>query len=1137
MDKMKRIFSFVLVFAILAGSFASFSTVAYADTAVATEGTEVLKKVPADVIGTEHEDAVRRLVAFGIIGGYPDGSYKPERVVNRAQFAKIIVEALGLRDAVPAAEGQSTGFKDVAGDYWAAGYINVASGQGLIKGYPDGTFKPAREVTYAQALTMLVRALGYQDEFLRGTWPGNYVSKAADVGITSGVRIPSNAQEAAKRGYVAELVNNALDAKVVKVDTYKPNTGSVEYYETEIPLLKDKLEISKYEDTRIVADKIVDDGLDKDEVTVRFLEDTDRHRNDSRYSRGQVVKKDFDKGAEETFRFYADVNPREIIGEEVTTYVDDHDKVIYVEDERDDKANFDFVQALDGEKLDLVNFDKEYDFETRKDAGAVVWVYDETKDRFQDFRDKEIEDIKKKDLVGRMGKVVVKNNRIVYAEFQQASDVNDEWLLVRENNDGNLMGVSDQTEDFKLDLRKDKDYDYALVYNTKGEKMSLKDIKKGNIVYVDEIDYDGDDVALVTVVADNKIEGEVGRVKEDRIEIDKKEIKVVHTKDGDKIYHASYTNDDYDEVFKWEPSKGSDWEDDMEDAYKEKAVAYKDGAGRIAFLEVGGGNSGYRFGIVTRTYADGDRIRIFTTIDGKSGNDQIFRAEKERDISDDNMISAMDEKAKIENQPLLGSAVKFRLNSDGEIADGKFFVMPEDQILTMEDDFGKDVIRTKERGSLVVPSDSVIVIDAETAPVKPSTLGEKVSNLDGVETSYKYDKDEEKWDVDVDDFTVSTWKDMKEDKKDDRVRFYAFPKSADKKGEVDGLVFVGKDGASTGSDEIAVYVLDQWKTGDKLKVEYVSFENNEKQTREVSREDKLAIADSDVKKERAYAAKEKSNGKIDLLGELGKSYEEFKDYEVYRGVEIEKVRGNYIVLKNKVEGKDEFYASGALIYDEDKTKSISYLSGKKVDIVADGIRARVIGVVGSGETVKPGTPSVKGQYEVVAVTVGKDGVKTVVLKDSKDKTTTIRLAESAPVVKKGDKIKDLEIVKIDGEDTVIDFKKVEDNKEDNKELEEAEKAVTEAKAELGKAKEAKVDEKLTEEVTKAKAELEKAKQAVTDAGDEATEEAKQAVTDAEAKLAKAEQAVTDAESKLAKAVEEAEAKLAKAEEALAKLKK
>ena len=163
-------------------------------------------------------EAVERLSAFGIVNGMEDGKYHEEMKVTREQFAKLLVEAMGLGNAASAANG-ATKFADVESSRWSSGYVNVAVGQGLLKGYPDGTFKPAAEVSYAESVTMLVRALGYKDEFLKGNWPGNFVAKAAEAGITDGAKF-TDALGKADRGMVALLVDNTLDAKVVKVDSY-----------------------------------------------------------------------------------------------------------------------------------------------------------------------------------------------------------------------------------------------------------------------------------------------------------------------------------------------------------------------------------------------------------------------------------------------------------------------------------------------------------------------------------------------------------------------------------------------------------------------------------------------------------------------------------------------------------------------------------------------------------------------------------------------------------------------------------------------------------------------------------------------------------------------------------------------------
>lgn len=89
------------------------------------------------------DDAVGRLNALGIVVGYGDGSFKPEQNITRAEYAAIVVQALGLGEAAKYVKG-NTKFKDVKADHWASGVINVAVSQGILAGYPDGTFKPEK---------------------------------------------------------------------------------------------------------------------------------------------------------------------------------------------------------------------------------------------------------------------------------------------------------------------------------------------------------------------------------------------------------------------------------------------------------------------------------------------------------------------------------------------------------------------------------------------------------------------------------------------------------------------------------------------------------------------------------------------------------------------------------------------------------------------------------------------------------------------------------------------------------------------------------------------------------------------------------------------------------------------------------
>ncbi|KAF0134067.1 MAG: hypothetical protein FD145_921 [Candidatus Saganbacteria bacterium] len=93
---------------------------------------------------------------LGIIQGYPDGKFKPDGNITRAELSALLVRTLmGSDKAVPAsAKGI---FKDVPLTHWASKYINMASSKDIVKGYPDKTFKPAANITRAEGLAMIAR--------------------------------------------------------------------------------------------------------------------------------------------------------------------------------------------------------------------------------------------------------------------------------------------------------------------------------------------------------------------------------------------------------------------------------------------------------------------------------------------------------------------------------------------------------------------------------------------------------------------------------------------------------------------------------------------------------------------------------------------------------------------------------------------------------------------------------------------------------------------------------------------------------------------------------------------------------------------------------------------------------------------
>lgn len=178
----------------------------------------------SDVTDQDTAVAVETLRLMGVLDGYGDGSFRPSAQLNRAQFCKMAVYAangeseLGLYRTV-------TVFPDVKPSHWAASYINMAAkGKTIISGYPDGKFHPERPVTVGQAVTILLRMLGYKDENVGGVWPDSYMAVGATIGLTDGVGANGNAP--LTRGQAAKLFLNLLRADKQGGGSYLDGIGS-----------------------------------------------------------------------------------------------------------------------------------------------------------------------------------------------------------------------------------------------------------------------------------------------------------------------------------------------------------------------------------------------------------------------------------------------------------------------------------------------------------------------------------------------------------------------------------------------------------------------------------------------------------------------------------------------------------------------------------------------------------------------------------------------------------------------------------------------------------------------------------------------------------------------------------------------
>ena len=156
-------------------------------------------------------NAVSRVTSLGLMDNITNNAFKPNDATMREQFAKLIVMAAGLSDTADTMKG-STIFSDVPANGENNGYINLCLSKGYMAGLADGKFHPSDAVTYAQAVTAMIRVLGYTDADIPGTWPKNYMEKAKALGLAVNGQL--TAASKVPRGVMAQMLDVLLDTKV-----------------------------------------------------------------------------------------------------------------------------------------------------------------------------------------------------------------------------------------------------------------------------------------------------------------------------------------------------------------------------------------------------------------------------------------------------------------------------------------------------------------------------------------------------------------------------------------------------------------------------------------------------------------------------------------------------------------------------------------------------------------------------------------------------------------------------------------------------------------------------------------------------------------------------------------------------------
>ena len=208
------------------------------------------------------------LSALNIMVGDDDSNFHFDDNVTRAEMAKIAVASSSYKDTV-AIGLQFSPFSDVKGSFWGAPYIRAAVSAGIVDGFIDGTYRPNETVSYEQAVTMMLRVLGYTDSDFGASYPYGQLGTANSLKLTDGINGTIGAPMT--RRDVAKLVCNALDTRVKTTGQDLIATHNCQFVE----------------DVTIIASGLDDATLGKDEISTS----AGKYRIDDSFDDGYVGSK------------------------------------------------------------------------------------------------------------------------------------------------------------------------------------------------------------------------------------------------------------------------------------------------------------------------------------------------------------------------------------------------------------------------------------------------------------------------------------------------------------------------------------------------------------------------------------------------------------------------------------------------------------------------------------------------------------------------------------------------------------------------------------------------------------------------------------------------------------------------------
>ena len=576
-----------------------------------------------DVDGLDCEDQVTRMEALGIIKGFEDGTFRPTETITRAQMAVIICKMTGVTDAIANAnKNVDSKFSDVKAGEWYTGYVNIASNNGIITGFPDGTFRPNETLTLNQVLTLCVKALGrggYVDKM--GTWPANYIAEAARLNLLKDVKGASDAN----RGNVAVICWNTLNSKTWYVTSEKLD-GEVSLGKDAQTLLAINFvdftttdgEFKEIEDIDITKTNINDRQLklpaktfgdtEKEIKTFDFSKKPSKNKDEKSYRDGEdvfvfvpeEVCEDLDELRNKTITLILgtdNVAALVLVQDDVvetaflTKYDEDAHKITI------DGTTYKIRMNGQSEDLDVTVNDCEYKnvengddigFATLSEALAAMGV--------DDF--KKIEKAIEATITLDEDDKVEAIDMLVSAEVKDtaATTISTEVLVTKVKETNSKYTIYTTGKNITWNIDDEDDLDFPKVYVDR-KKADIRDIEAGSVLTLlfeedaSEIEYDVLDISKI-YASTKSATGEATKVKKSNNAI---------TLDGE-VYMATKLFKDSDKVMSTDELKDNKFTEKF-DAQKvldnDEVTLYLNMFGEYVAITLDEANTDYTFGIVT----------------------------------------------------------------------------------------------------------------------------------------------------------------------------------------------------------------------------------------------------------------------------------------------------------------------------------------------------------------------------------------------------------------------------------------------------------------------------------------------------------------------------------------------------------